>query len=495
MSEIGGKYFLATYGCQMNVHDSEVIAATMEGMGCYPVESPRDADVIIFNTCCVRENADVKVYGRLGEFKPLKDRNRNLMIVVAGCLAQKDGETLRARFPHIDLVLGTHNLRDLRPLLLEVRESHTPQVRVNMGVAALDLEARRASSFQAWVPISVGCDEYCTFCIVPFVRGRMRSRSIDSIHHEVAKLARQGFLEITLLGQNVNAYGDDMEPRVDFADLLRSLADIEGIRRLRFTSPHPRNFSDRVLDCLAEIPMVCEHVHMPLQAGDNQVLRRMNRPYTQEDFLELTRRMRRRIPNIAISTDIIVGFPGETEEQFENTLNVVREVRFDHAYMFAYSQRDGTPAMKLHEHLSEEVKLDRLYRLIHVQNNITMQHNQALEGQIQEVLVEGPSKKNPERMTGRTRGNRVVNFSAPAVGVGQLVNVRLLKGYTWGLVGEFDSVAHTQTRDQETEKAIQTSTLLERPSFNESRSERGSPPSTTAVPLPEAFATAQTVEV
>lgn len=433
---LGGKYYLATYGCQMNVYDSEVIAATMEGMGCYPVESPDGADVVIFNTCCVRENADMKVYGRLGEFKRLKARNKDLSIVVAGCLAQKDGEQMRERFPQVDLVLGTHNLRDLRTKLIEVRETCQPQVHVEQNGADLNLQARRGSTFQAWIPISVGCDEYCTFCIVPFVRGRMRSRPVESIRHEMKKLAGQGYVEVTLLGQNVNAYGDDLGASVDFADLLWALSDIEGIQRLRFTSPHPRNFSERVLDAIADIPMICEHVHLPLQAGDNAVLRRMNRPYTRDRFIELAQRIRARVPNVALSTDIIVGFAGETEEQFENTMDVVRQVQFDHAYMFAYSERAGTPAMKINDHLPQEVRMDRLYRLIREQNDITMRRNQALEGQVQEVLVEAPSKKDPTRMTGRTRQGRVVNFPGDSALVGRLVHVRLTRGYTWGLMGE-----------------------------------------------------------
>lgn len=432
----GGKYFLATYGCQMNVHDSEVISATMEGLQCYPVESARDADVIIFNTCCVRENADLKVYGRLGEFKPLKEKNKGLMIVVAGCLAQKDGEQMRERFPHVDLVLGTHNLRDLRAQLLDIEQTRQARVHVEQNGADIDLEARRSSTFQAWVPISVGCDEHCTFCIVPLVRGRMRSRPIASVQHEVKKLASQGFVEVTLLGQNVNAYGDDLEPRVDFADLLRGLADVGGIKRMRFTSPHPRSFSSRVLEAMAEIPHMCEHVHLPLQAGDDTVLKRMNRPYTRETFIELTQEIRARIPGVAISTDIIVGFAGETDEQFENTLDVVRRVQFDHAYMFAYSEREGTPAMKIKDHLPEEVRMERLYRLIREQNDITMKRNQALEGQVQEVLVESPSKKDPTHMTGRTRQNRVLNFPGTPDLVGTLVDVRVTRGYTWGLMGE-----------------------------------------------------------
>lgn len=436
---LGGKYYLATYGCQMNVYDSEVIAATMDGLGCYPVEEPGQADVIILNTCCVRENADLKVYGRLGELKRLRARNADLTIVVAGCLAQKDGERMRERFPQIDLILGTHNLRDLRQKLLDVRESRIPAVCVEQNGPDTDLEALRSSTFQAWLPISVGCDEYCTFCIVPFVRGRMRSRPVASVRHEVQRLARQGFVEVTLLGQNVNAYGDDLEPRADFADLLWTLADIEGIKRLRFTSPHPRNFSTRVLDAIAEIPMVCEHVHLPLQAGDNAVLRRMNRPYTREEFMELARRIRARIHGVSISTDIIVGFAGENEEQFENTLDLIRQVQFDHAYMFAYSERGGTPAVKIRDPVPQEVRMDRLHRLIREQNDITMRRNQALEGQVHEVLVEGPSKKDPVKMTGRTRQGRVVNFTGSSDLVGRLVDVRLTLGYTWGLMGEATS--------------------------------------------------------
>lgn len=433
---LGGGYYLATYGCQMNVYDSEVITATLEGLSCYPVESPQDADVIVFNTCCVRENADMKVYGRLGEFKSLKKRRAELLLVVAGCLAQKDGEAMLEQFPHVDLVLGTHNLRDLRDQLLDVRATRKPRVHVAQEGADMELPARRASSFQAWVPISVGCDEFCTFCIVPQVRGRLRSRPAASVRREVKKLASQGFVEITLLGQNVNTYGEDLEPKMDFADLLWSLADVEGVRRLRFTSPHPRNFSPRVLDAMADIASVCEHIHLPLQAGDNTVLRRMNRPYTREHFMELTRSIRQRIPDMVISTDIIVGFPGETEEQFENTLDLVQQVQFDHAYMFAYSSRAGTASLKLPGHLPEQEKLDRLYRLIRIQNDITMQKNRSLEGQVREVLVEGLSKKDASRVTGRTRGHHVVAFPGSADLKGRLVDVRILRGYTWGLVGE-----------------------------------------------------------
>jgi tRNA-2-methylthio-N6-dimethylallyladenosine synthase len=433
---IGGKYFLATYGCQMNVYDSEVIAATLDGLNCYPVETPSEADVIVFNTCCVRENADMKVYGRLGEFKQLKRDDPSKTIVVAGCLAQKDGEAMLERFPHVDLILGTHNLRDLRSLLLDVRETRVPVVHVEQKGADLELPAQRQSTFQAWIPISVGCDEYCTFCIVPFVRGRLKSRPWQSIVTDARRLAAQGFVEMTLLGQNVNCYGDDLEPPMDFADLLWRMAEVKDIKRLRFTSPHPRNFSDKVLDAMAEIPMICEHVHMPLQAGDNAVLRRMNRPYTREKFMDLAQRIRERIPGVAITTDIIVGFPGETEEQFENTLDVVRRVQFDQAYMFAYSQRAGTPAMRIKDHLPEEVRMDRLYRLIRLQNDITAEHNRAQEGTVQEVLVEGPSKKEPLNMTGRTRTHRVVNFPGTTDLVGKLVNVRLTRGYTWGMMGE-----------------------------------------------------------
>jgi tRNA-2-methylthio-N6-dimethylallyladenosine synthase len=433
---IGGKYFLTTYGCQMNVYDSETIAATLEGLSCYPVESADQADVIVFNTCCVRENADLKVYGKLGEFKSLKVANPDLSIVVAGCLAQKDGEAMLERFPYVDLILGTHNLRDLSVKLLEVRETRKSIVHVEQSGAAFDLPARRQSSISAWIPISVGCDEYCTFCIVPFVRGRMRSRPPEAVVIEAKRLAAQGYVEMTLLGQNVNAYGDDLTPKVDFADLLYKLADVKGLQRLRFTSPHPRNFSDRVLEAMAAVPHVCEHVHLPLQSGDDTVLRRMNRPYTRQQFMELAARIRAKIPGVAITTDIIVGFPGETEEQFDNTLDVVERVGFDGAYMFAYSERGGTSAMRLKDHLPEEVRLDRLHRLIRIQNDITREHNRALVGQVQQVLVEGPSKKDPSRVTGHTRGRRVVNFTGTTDLVGKLVDVRLTEGFTWGLMGE-----------------------------------------------------------
>lgn len=430
-------YHILTYGCQMNVSDSEVIAELLEQMNYRKVNSPDRADCIVFNTCCVRENADLKVYGRLWEFKELKELNSSLRIVVCGCLAQKDADKMSRIFPHVDVILGTNRLGRLPGALMESEQTGKPVVDVaslkERGVE--ELPAKRDNRLSAWLPISFGCDNFCTFCIVPFVRGRLRSRPIASIIQEAKRLAAQGIKEITVLGQNVNEYGHDMKDGSDFGLVLEELNSLSGIERIRFTTSHPKDFSLDLVERIAKLNHVCEHFHLPVQSGDDDVLARMRRVYTIKQYLNLVDRIRELIPYASISTDLIVGFPGETEAQFKNTLEVLERVRYDTAFMFAYSQREGTKAAVFSDQVSEEIRMDRLHRLIDLQNNITEEKNIMEEGLIREVLVENWSKKNPKRLTGRTRTNRIVVFDGTGYHIGKLCNVKIIKGFLWGLEG------------------------------------------------------------
>lgn len=428
-------YFLQTYGCQMNVYDSEILASLMEARNYQPSTDAESADVVVFNTCCIRDNADQKVYGRLGDFKRYKAAKPEQVVAIAGCLAQKDGEAFLERFSQVDVVVGTHNMKELPDLIARVQDGEGRFVRVEKQGHHMDLPARPQGTFSAMLPISMGCNQWCTFCIVPYVRGQLRSRPVPHVVHEVGRLAGEGFREITLLGQNVNDYGRDLEPRVDFADLLDALRDVPGLDRLRFTSPHPAYFTQRVIEAMAANPKVCEHMHLPLQAGDDAVLARMRRGYTGASFLDLARRMREALPDLALTTDIIVGFPGETEEQFQSTLQVVREARFDSAFMFAYSPRPGTPGALFQEQVPEDERMDRLYRLIETQNAICEENHRARLGREVEVLVEGPSKKEATRYTGRTRQHWLVHFDSGRDLTGRLARVRLDRSFVWGFVG------------------------------------------------------------
>jgi tRNA-2-methylthio-N6-dimethylallyladenosine synthase len=390
----------------------------------------------VFNTCCVRENADVKVYGRLGELKEHRKKNPKGMVVVAGCLAQKDAESLRQRFPQVDIVLGTHNLKTLPDAVENVAATGRPELRLKWGGADLELSASRRGLITASVPVSMGCDEFCTFCIVPFVRGRLKSRPLENIVKEAEHLVKRGYREIMLLGQNVNTYGFDLSPRVDFGDLLYALGGVQGLQRIRFTSPHPKDFSVKVLEAVRDVPSVVEHIHLPLQSGDDEVLRRMRRPYNRSEYFDLLTRIREMIPDISVTTDVIVGFPTETEEQFENTLELVRRARFDNAYMFAYSARQGTAAAKLPDEVGEEARYQRLYKLIQTQNAITQEKHDQQVGRSIEVMVEGPSKKDPSRLTGRARSNKLAHFVGSPDLIGSLVHVRLTEAYLFGFQGE-----------------------------------------------------------
>jgi tRNA-2-methylthio-N6-dimethylallyladenosine synthase len=432
-------FLLRTFGCQMNEHDSERIAGLLTEDGYVPTEEAGDAEVVVFNTCAIRENADNRLYGNLGHLRPLKLRNPRMRIVVAGCLAQKDQGRIQDRAPWVDVVVGTHALPDLLEL---IKRSQTdgPQldVREYTEVFPSALPARREVAHHAWVSIAVGCDNACTFCIVPLVRGPQLSRPIGDVLAEVQGLARQGLVEVTLLGQNVNTYGRDLtvpgsSRRPLFAELLRAVNDVDGLRRIRFTSPHPHDFTPDVIDAMAGSEKVCEHIHFPLQSGSDHVLRAMQRSYRRDRYLGWLERIRDAIPGIAVSTDIIVGFPGETEEDLRDTLDVVERARFDQAYTFQYSPRPGTRAAQMPEQLPKAVVQERFDRLVALQERISLERAREEVDRVHEVLIEGVGRKGGAQ--GRTRTNRVVHLDE-RLEPGTFVDARIASAHPHHLVGQ-----------------------------------------------------------
>jgi tRNA-2-methylthio-N6-dimethylallyladenosine synthase len=409
-------YLIRTFGCQMNEHDSERIGGVLMADGMTPTQDPGEARVIVLNTCAIRENADNKLYGNLGHLKPLKDANPELRIVVSGCLAQKDQSLIQRKAPWVDVVVGTHALPHLLDLLDRSRtEGPQMDVREYTETFPSALPAARGDAFRAWVSIAPGCDNACTFCIVPVVRGPQRSRSIGDILAEIQGLVATGVVEVTLLGQNVNTFGRDVTVpdsarRPLFADLLRMVNRIDGIERIRFTSPHPHDFTPDVIDAMADSEHVCEHIHFPLQSGSDRVLKAMQRSYRRARYLDWLERIHAAIPGIAVSTDVIVGFPGETERDFLATLDVVERARFDSAYTFQYSPRPGTRAASMDEQVPKEAVQERFERLVELQTRITFERNLAQVGRVEEVLVEGDGKKGGSTQA-RTRGNRIVHLT------------------------------------------------------------------------------------
>lgn len=415
-------YQVRTYGCQMNVHDSERLAGLLEGAGYLRAPDGADADVVVFNTCAVRENADNKLYGNISHLAPRKQADPDMQIAVGGCLAQKDRDNVLARAPWVDVVFGTHNIGSLPALLERARHNRTAQIEITEALREFPsaLPAARESAYAAWVSISVGCNNTCTFCIVPSLRGREVDRAPADVLAEVRTLVDQGVLEVTLLGQNVNAYGvsfadrETPRDRAAFAALLRDCGRIDGLERVRFTSPHPAEFTDDVIEAMAQTPNVCPALHMPLQSGSDRVLRAMRRSYRAEKYLGILDRVRAAMPHAAITTDIIVGFPGETEEDFAATLEVVRRARFSAAFTFQYSRRPGTPAAELDGQLPKAVVQERYQRLIDLQEAISLEENTALIGTAVEILVatgEGRKDAATARMTGRARDGRLVHFA------------------------------------------------------------------------------------
>jgi tRNA-2-methylthio-N6-dimethylallyladenosine synthase len=436
----------------MNEHDSERLSGLLEEAGYVAAPDGTQADVVVFNTCAVRENADNRLYGNLGHLLPVKKSHPGMQIAVGGCLAQKDRGTITRKAPWVDVVFGTHNIGSL-PVLLE-RARHNGEAQVEI-VEALEtfpstLPARRESPYAGWVSISVGCNNTCTFCIVPSLRGKERNRPAEDILAEVRALVADGVLEVTLLGQNVNSYGSDLGDRGAFARLLRACGDVEGLERVRFTSPHPKDFTDDVIAAMAETPNVMPHLHMPLQSGSDDVLRRMQRSYRQERFLGIVGRVRDAIPDAAITTDIIVGFPGETDEDFEQTLHVVREARFSSAFTFQYSPRPGTPAATMDGQVPKAVVQERYERLVALQDDVAWDENKRQVGRRVELLVavgEGRKDAGTGRMTGRARDNRLVHFlGSPDVRPGDFVDVEVTYAAPHHLLAEGPVLAHRRTR-------------------------------------------------
>jgi len=438
------KYYLGTFGCQMNENDSEKLAGMLAEMGYIETDRQEESDLIIFNTCCVRENAEEKVYGHLGALKKLKEENPDLVIGVCGCMMQQaeNVEHIKKKYRHVNLIFGTHNLYRFAELLYTARNSDKPVIDVweSEGKIAEGLPIERKDPVKAWVTIMYGCNNFCSYCIVPYVRGRERSRSISDIVSEITKIAESGRKEVTLLGQNVNSYGKDLDDKVSFADLLKEVNKIDGIERIRFMTSHPKDLSDELILAMKECDKVCEHLHLPVQAGSTKILKEMNRKYTKEQYIELIEKIKENIPGIAITTDIIVGFPGETEEDFNDTLDVVKKCRYDSAYTFLYSKRTGTPAAKRPDQVPDEEKKKRFEKLLEVQNKISKEINDELLGKELEVLVEGVSKTNPNTFTGRTRTNKVVNFEGSNDLIGKLVMVRIEKSQTWSLEGRITAI-------------------------------------------------------
>ncbi|MBC5636039.1 MULTISPECIES: tRNA (N6-isopentenyl adenosine(37)-C2)-methylthiotransferase MiaB [Ornithinibacillus] len=441
MQEIGkGKKFLIrTYGCQMNEHDTEVMAGILTEMGYESTTETSEADLILLNTCAIRENAENKVFGEIGHLKPLKVEKPDLILGVCGCMSQEESvvDRIMKKHQHIDLVFGTHNIHRLPHLLKEAMFGKAQVVEVwsKEGDIIENLPKVRNGKIKAWVNIMYGCDKFCTYCIVPMTRGKERSRRPEDIIQEIRQLAAQGYQEITLLGQNVNAYGKDFEDiEYRFGDLMDDIHKID-IPRVRFTTSHPRDFDDHLIEVLAKGGNLLDHIHLPVQSGSNEVLKRMNRKYTREDYLELVRKIREAIPNVTLTTDIIVGFPNETEEQFEETMSLVEEVGFEAAYTFIYSPREGTPAAKKKDDVPEEVKKKRLYRLNELVNKQSAASMKSYENKVVKVLVEGESKKDPDVLAGYTEKNKLVNFKGPKSAIGKIVEVKITEAKTWSLNG------------------------------------------------------------
>ncbi|MEE0865812.1 MAG: tRNA (N6-isopentenyl adenosine(37)-C2)-methylthiotransferase MiaB [Clostridia bacterium] len=447
-NKVNLKYTILTMGCQLNENDSEKLCGMLEEMGYSKTEIQREADIAVFNTCCVRENAEDKLFGKLGELKRLKEE-KGIIIAIGGCMMQEKHITdkIKQSYPFVDIIFGTHTLHKFPEDLYKVlknKEKLEDVLDVD-GKIYEGLPIKRSDNIKASVTIMNGCNNFCTYCIVPYVRGRERSRMPKDIIEEVKDLAKNGYKEITLLGQNVNSYlrvereknipFEEYEGVNSFATLLRAINKIEGIERIRFVSPHPKDFTDDVIDAIAECDKVCKLVHLPLQSGNTNVLRSMNRKYTKEQYLELVEKMKIKIPNLTLSTDIIVGFAGETNEEFEDTLDVVRKVCFEQVYMFIYSRRVGTPGDKMENQIPEEIKHKRFDKLKALVESQISENNQKYVGTIQKVLVEGESKNNKELLTGRTDSNKVVIFEGNKDLIGQMIDLQIVSEHMWYLKG------------------------------------------------------------
>jgi tRNA-i(6)A37 thiotransferase enzyme miaB len=435
----GKKYFLRTYGCQMNVHDSEEIKYYLESLGYEAVDELELADIVVLNTCAIRENAKDKVFGYLGRCKHLKKEKPDLIIAVAGCLMQKPNEIeeIHNRHKYIDIIIGTHNLNELPSLIEEANNKKIQNIEVysNSDVVFENVKYNRDSKVSAWINIIYGCDKFCTYCIVPFTRGRERSRKMEEVLEEVRDLKEQGYIEVTLLGQNVNAYGKDLNLGYDFATLLEEVAKI-GIPRIRFVTSHPWNFTDKMVDVIAKYDNVMPYVHLPIQSGSDDILRKMNRKYTIDEYKKLFDQIKSKVKNVAITTDIIVGFPNETDEDFEKTLDIVNYCKFDGAYTFIFSPREGTAAARMEDKVSMEVKEKRLQELNNLVNKYSLESNQKLIGKVVDVLVNGISEKDSSKVYGYTETMKLVNIVGGNDLIGKIVPVKITDAKSFSLDGE-----------------------------------------------------------
>ena len=434
------KYIIQTHGCQANEADSEVLKGLLESQGFTSTEHLEDSDLVIINTCAIRENAENKVFGELGRLKSYKRINPNMIIAVAGCMPQEEAvvERIIKKYPHVDLVFGTHNIDKLLDYLDYVLKHKKPLIEVysKEGEIIEHLPQVRDNRFKAWVNIMFGCDEFCTYCIVPYTRGKERSRKKEYIIEEIKVLINQGYKEITLLGQNVNSYGlDFLEEKYDFADLLEDLAKLP-IPRIKFTTSHPKDFSVKLIDVIAKYDNIMPFIHLPVQSGSNKILKRMNRKYTKEQYLDLVNEIYNKIPNVSLTTDIIVAFPGETHEDYLETLDLVEKSRFEGAYTFIYSPRKGTPAAEYENDISEKEAKERLYRLNDLINEGFLRGNKRFEGETVKVLVEGYSKTKETVLSGYTENNKLVNFKGDESLIGKIIEVKIKKAKTWSLDGE-----------------------------------------------------------
>ena len=434
------KYLIETWGCQMNEEDSEKLSGMLKTLGYERTEEKNEASIIIFNTCCVRENAELKVYGNLGALKALKKKNPSLIIAVCGCMMQQEGmaDNIIKKYPFVDIIFGTHNSYKFPEYLNRVKQEGKSIIEVvNKAEGIVEgIPVDRESDIKAFVTIMYGCNNFCTYCIVPYVRGRERSREPEDIENEIKDLITKGYKEITLLGQNVNSYGKTLEGDMNFAKLLRRINNIEGLERIRFMTSHPKDLSQELIDTIAECSKICEHIHLPVQSGSSSILKKMNRQYDREQYLDLVRRIKKAIPNVALTTDIIIGFPGETDEDFEDTLSLVKEVEYDSAFTFIYSKRKGTPADEMIDQIDDKVKHERFNRLVEAINEISLKRNKAYDSKTLDVLVEGPSKNDSEKLMGRTRTGKLVNFAGSKDSIGKIINVKITEALSFSLNGE-----------------------------------------------------------
>lgn len=442
MTATDRKFIIFTWGCQMNEDDSEQIASLLMQMGYSPTDNQEEADVAMLVTCSVREKPEQKAKSKLGELRLVKEANPDMIIGVCGCMAQKEGEQLRKHRPYLDMVIGTASIWQIPDLIRKTEHRRRFRSALDMPRSvsdALDMPVRTSragESLKSFVPVMYGCDNFCSYCVVPYVRGKERSREMGDIVREIEELALNGRKEVTLLGQNVNSYGTTLGNKVDFADLLAAINAVDGIERIRYMTSHPKDLSDRMIEAIRDLPKVCEHIHLAVQSGDDEILAQMNRKYTSAHIRDRVAALRTAVPDISITTDFLVGFPGETDEQFENTMRLAEEIRFDAAFMFAFNPIPRTAAAAMENQLSKSVKNERLNRLIKIQNAITCEINDACVDKTYEVLVEGISQKDTERITGLTRQNKTVNFPGTSDMIGQTVEVRMTEGHLYGFVGE-----------------------------------------------------------